>query len=174
MKTLLLSLLLAGLLSCAQAQPDRRFGGTVSLGTAIALSEPARTPFTGRIAGYYNLGGRLAVGAGTGLAVYEKVLVPVFGEVRFLLTRPRRFTPYLSCGAGYAFAPAKDANGGFCLYPCIGVRYARSGNGTWFFAVGYERQALERLKRYRNDLFTAEFVERLRHHAVSFTLGFGF
>lgn len=43
---------------------------------------------------------RLAVGADTGMAVYEKVLVSVFGEVRFLLLRPRRFTPYRACGAG--------------------------------------------------------------------------
>lgn len=174
MKTILLGLLLAGLLTCARAQPAHRFGGTVSLGTALALSEPARIPFTARIAGYYNLSGRLAVGAGTGIAVHEKTLIPVFAEVKFLLTRPHRFTPYLACGAGYAFAPATDANGGVCLYPCIGVRYARSGNRAWFLAVGYELQALERLKEYRNDLFTALFAEKLRHHALSFTLGFGF
>lgn len=50
---------------------------------------------------------------GTGLSIYEKALIPLFANVKFAITKPRKFTPYIECGVGYSFAPDKNANGVF-------------------------------------------------------------
>lgn len=177
MKKLIFLLAAAFVALSASAQTERtvpRFSFSTSLGTGIAMSEPSSTPFLWRITGYYNVSRRFAVGAGTGVSCYEKTLIPLFADARFLLTRPRKFTPFLQCGVGYAFAPQSDANGGFLLDPAIGVQYALHGRSRIFFSAGYEMQKLERLKTYSDSHFAAEFAEKLNHHAISLTLGFLF
>lgn len=155
----------------ASAQSVGHFCVATDFGTGIALSEPASTPLLWRVTGYYNVGKRFSVGVGTGLSLYEKTLIPVFADMRLLLTRPHRVTPYLQCGAGYAFAPDPKANGGSMLAPAIGVRYALPKGLHLFLAAGYERQRLERLKEYSGDAFSAQFGERLSHHTITLRAG---
>ncbi len=99
------------------------------------------------------------------------MLIPVFADARYLITRQRRFTPYLECGAGYAFAPGKNSNGGFYLNPSVGIQYAFHKNTKFLFAMGYELQELDRLKEYTDNYFTAGFNEELRHHSLMFRIG---
>lgn len=117
---------------------------------------------------------RLPNGNGTGLSFYEKTLIPVFADVRFLITKPRKFTPLLECRVGYSFAPSDEADGGFYLNPVVGIRYVVGHGHGIFVAVGYELQNLERLKTYGNHFLQAEFAERLRHRSIGIEVGFEF
>lgn len=144
---------------------------TTTIGTGIPMSEPSSTPFSWQISVHHKLTERFAIGAGTGLLVYEEALIPAFVDAKFLLTAPRKFVPYLLCGAGYAFAPTKEANGGFLLNPSIGVQYAIHGNIKLLLGLGYEMQKLERLKKYKNDYYIAEFKEKLTHNTLSVRFG---
>lgn len=145
-----------------------------SVGTGIALSTPSVTPVLWRIVGQYRIIERFSVGAGTGLSFYEKTLIPVFADVRFLMAKPRKFTPFLECRIGYGFAPSNNSNGGFYLNPVVGVRYAVGRRHGIFVAIGYESQNLERLKTYGNHFLEAEFSEQLRHRSIGIEVGFEF
>lgn len=158
----------------AAGQWKERLSFATTVGTGIAISTPSFTPFTWQVVGYYSLGKRFSMGAGTGVSVYEKTLLPLFAAVKFTLLKDRKFSPYAECNAGYAFAPDKNANGGFYLNPAVGVQYALRGTKKIVIAIGYEYQKLQRLKTYENQLFRAEFTEELRHSSLSFKVGFLF
>lgn len=158
----------------AQGSWAEKLSFATSIGTGISMSSPSHTPFSCQAMGYYYLNNRFSIGAGTGLSLYEKALIPVFVDVKFAILKLRKFTPYLECASGYSFAPDKEANGGFYLNPSVGVQYAMGGKKRLFFAVGYEMQKLERLKRQEQTLFTAEFAEKLSHKSVSIKMGFMF
>lgn len=138
-----------------------RFSCSASVGTDFGLTRPSSVPVVWRVTGHYNVSRRFSVGAGTGVSCYEKTLVPLFADAKFLLTRRRSFTPYAGCAAGYAFAPRRDANGGLLLNPELGVQYALRCGVHLFFAAGYELQRLERLRKYEGRWFSAEFAEQL-------------
>ena len=91
-----------------------------------------------RISGRYLIVERLSVGAGGGWSFYKKTLIAVFADVKFLIMKLHKFTPFLACRIGYAFAPVRHANGGFYLNPNIGVLYAVSQRHNIFTNVGSE------------------------------------
>ena len=131
-------------------------------------------PFSLQVLGYYAINKRFSVGVGTGLSIYEKVLIPLFADAKFLIIKPRKFTPYIECGVGYSFAPNKNVNGGFYLNPSAGVEYSICKSKKLFLALGYESQKLEQLKTQKQSLFIAEFAEKLIHNAISIKIGFMF
>lgn len=153
------------------AQEFPRFSSSTSVGTGFGLTRPSSVPVVWRVTGHYNVSRRFSVGAGTGVSCYEKTLVPLFADAKFLLTRRRSFTPYAGCVAGYAFAPRRDANGGLLLNPELGVQYALRCGVHLFFAAGYELQRLERLRKYEGRWFSAEFTERLSHGTLLLKVG---
>lgn len=157
-----------------KAQQTDRLTVVTSIGTGFAMSEPATMPFTWQMLGNYSISKRLSIGVGTGLSIYEKALIPLFADAKFMIVKPIKFTPYLECGVGYSFAPDKNANGGFYLSPSIGIQYSIHGNKMIFFALGYELQKFERLKKQEQSLFTAEFLEKLNHSSISVKIGFIF
>lgn len=168
----ILAILLIGMV--VNAQEVKRFSFSTTLGTGIDMSEPSSTPFVWQAAGYYNVNNRFAIGVGTGLSVYEKLLIPLFADVKFLIIKPKKFTPFVECGVGYSFAPNKHANGGGFLSPSVGVQYTLSQEKKLFLALGYEVQKLERLKTYKDDYLTTEFSEKLNHNLISVKVGFIF
>lgn len=87
------------------------------------------------------------------------------------MTRPRKITPYLNCGAGYSFALASCTNGGMLLNPAIGAEIALRGKLKLLLNAGYEFQELERLKGYSDNHFSVEFRERLNHHSIVLRAG---
>lgn len=174
MKKLISILIAATAATALSAQNGSRLSCSAALGTGFVAGEPTPAPFVVRIGGYYRVSPRFSAGAGTGLSRYEKTLIPLYADVRLLLTRPRRFTPYAGCAAGYAFAVRRDANGGVLFGPALGVRYALGGGFRLFFEAGYEMQRLERLREYTGPHFSAQFAEKLRHGTVLFKLGFLF
>lgn len=162
-----LSVVVAGV----KAQDNKRFSFATTIGAGIPMSTPSSTPLEWQMLGYYNFNQRFSAGIGTGISVYEKALIPLFADVKFNITKPRKFTPYLECGAGYSFAPDKNANGGIYLNPAVGVQWAVCLKMKLLLAVGYEMQKYERLKSYNNQYFEAEFKEQLNHNAISIKIG---
>ena len=157
---------------CIQGQTmEQNSSWAAAVGTGIAMSTPSQTPVILRVKGYYHIGDRFSTGAGTGISLYETMLIPLFAHAKFEITQPKKFTPYLECGGGYAFAPDKKTNGGFYLHPSFGVQYAMTNKMKLRLAVGYELQRSERLKEYGNDHITSGFVEKLSHHSISIKVG---
>lgn len=174
MKKIILLIIASCTVAMATAQKREHFTFATSVGTGIDMSEPAATPFTWQVLGYYAINKRFSIGIGTGLSIYEKALIPLFADVKFKIIKPRKFTPYIECGVGYSFTPDKNANGGFYLNPSAGVEYSVYGDKKLFLSLGYESQKLERLKTQKQSLFTAEFAEKLSHNAISIKIGFMF
>ncbi|MDR2039546.1 MAG: hypothetical protein LBQ60_16610 [Bacteroidales bacterium] len=158
----------------AQTGNGDKISFATTIGTGLHISKPSSTPFIWQVIAYYKLSGKWSVGAGTGLSFYEKMLVPVYGDIRFQIGRERKFIPYAGLGAGYSFATAGDANGGFFMNPSIGLQYPLKNKMKLQLAIGYELQKLERLKTQTDDYFYKEFAEKLNHHMISIKLGLSF
>lgn len=174
MKKRFLFLLAFMFVMSVNAQSGKRFSYTTTLGMGISLSVPASTPVEWQVLGHYRVNKRWYAGIGTGLSFYEKTLIPLFADVKFMLIKSRKFTPYLACSAGYAFVPGKDAGGGVLLNPSVGLQYGMCGNRKIFISLGVESQKLDRVKRYEHSLFKVEFLEKLSHNSVLARVGFVF
>ena len=146
------------------------FATTFGRGIPV-MDKPAEMSFTWQMLGYYNLTERWSLGAGTGLSFYEKMLIPMFGNIKFQIGPVRKITPYVELGTGYAFAPSNNANGGFFMNPSFGIQYPLKNKLKLQFAIGAELQKLERLKTQTDNNFRKEFTERLNHHAFSLKIG---
>ncbi len=158
----------------AQSIGENKISFATAIGTGLSIGKPSFTPFTWQVLGYYNLTDRWSVGAGTGLSFYEKMLIPVYGDVKFQIGRERKFTPYIEFAAGYSFASSGNANGGFFMNPSIGVQYPMKNKMKLQLAAGYELQKLERLKMQTDSYFHKEFTEKLSHNMISIKLGLSF
>ena len=153
---------------------ERNFTYVAATGTGIDMNEPSYTPFMVHVLTYYPISKRFSTGIGTGLSFYEVTLIPLFANAKLAITQPRKFTPFVEFGSGYAFAANKNANGGFHLNSSLGVQYALSEKIKLQLSAGYELQKLERLKKSENDYFTAGFAEKLTHHLLSVKVGIVF
>ncbi len=162
---------LAAIAVSAQGKGENKFVFATAFGTGVSLGGIPNTPITWQVLGYYNLTDRWAVGAGTGLSFYEKMLIPVFGDVRYQIGRERLFTPYVELAAGYSFAPARAANGGLFLNPSVGVQFPLKNRLKLQLALGYELQKLERLRTSSDAYFNKAFAEKLNHNSLSIRLG---
>lgn len=176
MKRIIIGVLcaLSSLPAVAQER-ERRFTYSAEAGIGMPLGTPKATPVLLRAAAYYHPGDRWELGAGSGVSFYDKtVLIPLFGEVRFGLTRPRRVTPYLAFAAGYSFAPATGIDGGLLISPAVGVKWRLRPRLRVHLAVGYEGQKLARLKSYADSYFSYGFREKLSHHSLAVRAGITF
>lgn len=177
MKNLIFIVLISLSVITAKAQTKEKeckLSFSTTIGSGLSISTPSKTPFTGQVLGHYRLTEKWYIGAGTGLSLYEKMLIPVFGDVKFRIGRIRKVTPYAELGMGYAFAPDRNVNGGFFMNPSFGIQYSLKNRMKLQFAIGYELQELERLKKHADDYFAKEFAEKLNHHSISLKLGFIF
>lgn len=171
MKQLFLIFLFIIIALTTNGQTGKRISFGTTVGTGLAMSSPSCTPLTWQALGYYLFNERLSIGAGTGLSFYEKMLIPVFGDIRYQMGRTRKFTPFVECGIGYSFAPGKNVNGGFYLYPSIGLQYEWIRDTKLQLALGYEMQDLSLLKTYKGGCVISEFEENLSHHTLSIRIG---
>jgi len=176
MKRLIFIILL--IITIVGAKAQNIFGEKISfvttIGTGLPMDKPSTIPFTWQTLGYYHITDRWAIGAGTGLSFYEKMLIPVYSDVRFQIGRERKFTPYAEFAIGYSFAPSSDTNGGIFVNPSIGVQYPLKNKMKLQLAIGYEIQKLERLKKQTDNYFQKEFEEKLNHNTLSIKLGLYF
>ena len=169
MKKIIIVFAISFVTFCATGQTPFTYATTI--GTGIAMNEPSATPFTWQVLGYYHISQRFATGIGTGFSYYEMTMIPVFAGAKFAITQPHRFTPFVECAGGYAFAPNMNINGGIYLNPLIGLQYALPNKMKLQFAIGYELQNAERLKESENEYFTVGFAEQLIYWSVSVKVG---
>lgn len=175
MRKIIFALLVAILTTIGtKAQQSQQLTFSTTIGTGIPMNSPGSVPFSWQVTGHYTIHERFSIGIGTGLSLYEKTIIPLFADAKFTLIKPRKFTPYVECAAGYGFAPGKSANGGIFLNPSVGIQHRVFGNKQLFLAIGYELQKLERLKKQEQSLFIAEFAEKLNHSSISMKIGFVF
>jgi len=169
MKKIIIVFAISFVTFCVTGQTPFTYATTI--GTGIAMDEPSATPFTWQVLGYYNISQRFSAGVGTGFSYYEMTLIPVFAGAKLTITQPRRFTPFVECAGGYAFAPNKNTNGGTYFNPSIGLQYALPNKMKLQLAIGYELQNAERLKESINEYFTVGFAEKLSYQTVSVKVG---
>jgi len=169
-KAFVLLILFFAVNSVSAQQKDRISFGT-DLGIGIPMSDPSYTPLEWQISGNYHFAKKWSAGIGTGLSFYEKMLVPVFADINYQITRKYKLIPSLSCAVGYSFAPNKNANGGFYLNPSVDLLYPINQQMKLKFSLGYELQELERLKKHSNKHIQTEFQEDLSHHSIMIRVG---
>ena len=147
----------------------------VTVSTGIPMSTPSTVPFALEGRALYSLSSRFAAGVGTGFSLYDKeALIPLAGNLQFNLLKPGRFTPYLDCAAGYSFAPASKVDGGFYLFPSVGIRMNLLSDKEMLFSLGYGLQDLKRLQEYSTPYLDSSYEESLSFHSLSFKLGIVF
>jgi hypothetical protein len=171
MKKIALTLIFSVLYCFANGQTAGTFNIAVTAGAGFALTVPAVTPLELQVATLYNVNQRFAAGVGVGLSSYENLLLPVFADLRFLLTPARKFTPFAECTAGYAFPLSPNTSGGLYFHPSAGIQYAVNKRYNLLLSIGYEHQSLRRLKSSESDYFVSEFEEWLTHGSVMFRFG---
>ena len=69
MKKIILLIIASCTVAMATAQKKEHFTFATSVGTGIDMSEPAATPFSLQVLGYYAINKRFSVGVGTGLSL---------------------------------------------------------------------------------------------------------
>lgn len=153
------------------AQEIRRISYATTIGTGFDMSKPSCMPFIWQVIGNYNFNERLSAGVGTGISLFEKPIVPLFADAKFLICKPRKFTPFIQCVVGYGIAVSKDANGGIYLNPAVGISCSVYKRMKMFVSVGYELQKLERLKKFDSEIVAVEFSEKLNHNLISLKIG---
>lgn len=168
---LLFALLSAFAISISGQTDDKRFSYTTTIGTGIAMSQPSCTPFTWQIMSHYHINQRFAIGAGTGLSVYEKALIPLYASAQYFITKPKTLNTYIECNIGGSFATTHTANGGFYPSPSIGLQFNIAYKLKMNCALGYELQELEQLRKHTDQYFHTEFKEELSHHSITFKVG---
>lgn len=176
MKRIIIGVLCAlpGLPTVAQER-EQHFSYYAEAGIGVPFGTPKTTPVLLRAAAYYNPGDRWELGAGSGVSFYDKtVLIPLFAEIRFGITRPRRLTPYLACAAGYSFAPAPGIDGGLLISPAAGVKWRLRPRLRVHLAAGYEGQKMARLKSCSDLYFCTGFREKLSHRSLAVRAGITF
>ncbi|MCM1531018.1 MAG: hypothetical protein NC048_05790 [Bacteroides sp.] len=173
MKKIILAMLIL-CVSVIHAQEGGRISLATVVGTGFGLNKPSYTPFIVQIVGDYNVNKHFSVGVGTGVSLYEKPLIPVFADAKVNVCKPRKFTPFIRCCAGYGLAVSNDACGGMYINPAVGISCVVPKRMKLLVQAGYEMQKLKRLKGYGNDIISTEFVERLNHNIISLKVGIEF
>lgn len=168
---ILLLILFAPTITALGQTNEKRISYTTNLGTGLSMSSPSYTPFTWQVMGHYHISQRWAIGVGTGLSVYEKILIPLYASAQFFITKPRKLIPYLECNVGGAFTPNEEASGGFYLSPSIGIQLKISQKLKMNIAIGCELQKLKQLKKSTNEYFATEFEEQLSHNSITLKIG---
>lgn len=157
----------------AQVSGTDKISLTTTLGAGFAVDGRDRS-FAWRFTAHYNPTAHWSTGVGTGISVYEKVLVPLFADVRYRIGRERLFTPFVEAAGGYSFALSSDARGGVMVNPSAGVQW-RVGSGIrLLLSTGWEMQRFERLVSRTDAYFHKGFTERLNRNTVSVTVGVRF
>jgi hypothetical protein len=175
MKRITLLLITVCMMAQLQAQALREkihFSTNLTLGMPLADSDVK--PLSLLVSAEYQLHPRLSAGLGSGISKYDHLMLPVFATFHWHVSKPHRFTPFLGCNIGHAFAPKKHVNGGFYLSPSVGVSYKLKGRHSLSLSVGYELQEYSQLLSCENARFLTQYVEDISNHAITASIGFTF
>ena len=171
---LLILLLFLGWEQLSAQSLQERIGYHVGITLGTPLPDSEVSPKSCCLSADYQLHPRWAAGVGVGLSKYDHWMLPLFASLRWDMTRPHRFTPYLSSHIGYAVALQENVNGGFYLSPSVGVRYPLKGRQSVSLAVGYELQEYRQLVTHESTRCLTQYVEDISNHAITVNLVFAF
>ena len=148
------------------------FSTNVTAGVPLADSDVK--PLSLLVSAEYQLHPRFSAGLGSGVSKYDHLMLPVFATLHWQITKPHRFTPFLGCNIGHAFAPKKHVSGGFYLSPSVGISYKLKGRQNLSLSIGYELQESVSLVTYENAMYLTQYVENISNHAITASIGFTF
>ena len=158
-----------------QAQTLREkthFSTNLTVGMPLADSDVK--PLSLLVSTEYQLHPRFSAGLGSGISKYDHLMLPVFATFHWDMSKPHRFTPFLACHIGHAFAPKKHVSGGFYLTPSVGVSYQLKGGHSLSLSVGYQLQEYNQLITCETTKFLTQYVEDISNHALTANIGFTF
>ena len=158
-----------------QAQTLREkihFSTNLTLGMPLADSDVK--PLSLLVSAEYQLHPRFSAGLGSGISKYDHLMLPVFATFHWQISKPYRFTPFLGCNIGHAFAPKKHVSGGFYLTPSVGVIYKLKGRQSLSLSIGYELQEYSQLVDYESTMYLTQYIEDISNHAITASIGFTF
>lgn len=175
MKRITILLLMSCLMMQLHAQTLReKISMQAHLTAGMPLADSDIKPLAFLTSAEYQLHPRFSAGIGAGLSKYEHLMLPVFASCHWCISQPHRFTPFIACNIGHAFAPKKHVSGGFYLSPSVGVSYKLKEHHNLLLAIGYELQEYSQLVTYENTTFLAQYVENVSNHAINASIGFTF
>ena len=175
MKRIVTLLVLACLMAQLHAQTLReKIHFSTNLPVGMPLADSDVKPLTLLVSAEYQLHPRFSAGLGSGVSKYDHLMLPVFATLHWHITKPYRFTPFLACNIGHAFAPKKHVSGGFYLSPSVGVSYKLKRHQSLSLSIGYELQEYSQIVSYESAKFLAQYVENISNHAITVSIGFTF
>jgi len=148
------------------------FSTNVTVGIPLADSDVK--PLSLLLSAEYQLHPRFSAGLGSGISKYDHLMLPVFATLHWQISKPYRFTPFLGCNIGHAFAPKKHVSGGFYLSPSVGVIYKLKGRQSLSLSIGYELQEYSQLVDYESTMYLTQYIEDISNHAITASIGFTF
>jgi hypothetical protein len=140
----------------------------------MPLADSDVKPLSLLVSAEYQLHPRLSAGFGTGISKYDHLMLPIFANFHWQVNKPHRFTPFLACNIGHAFAPKKHVSGGFYFSPSVGISYKLKGLQSLSLSIGYEIQEYNQLVTYENAMHLTQYVEDISNQAITASIGFTF
>ena len=175
MKRITVLLIMVCLMAQLHAQTLReKIQFSTNLMAGIPLADSDVKPLSLLVSAEYLLHPRLSAGLGTGISKYDHLMLPVFATLHWKVTRQHRFTPFLGCNIGHAFAPKKHVSGGFYFSPSVGISYKLKGRQSLSLSIGYELQEYSQLVTYESAMYLTQYVEDISNHAITASIGFTF
>ena len=175
MKRIVTLLIIVCVMAQLRAQTLREkihFSTNLTVGMPLADSDVK--PLSLLVSAEYQLHPRFSAGLGSGMSKYDHLMLPVFATFHWHVSKPHRFTPFLGCNIGHAFAPKKHVNGGFYLTPSVGISYKLKGRHSLSLSIGYELQESVSLVTYESAMYLTQYVENISNHAITASIGFTF
>lgn len=167
-------LLIIAIVCCISLFAQKKVSYSAKIGSGIAMSSPAITPFTLEAMAHYNLTNHWAFGAGTGYGLYDNIsAIPLYANVRYTINPKTKNNLFADCSVGHSFALGSGKNGGFYLNPEFGVQ-RELWHKTFSVAIGYQLQELEREKSNSDSYVSSQFQEKLSIHSINIKLGIVF
>ena len=169
-------LLCCTLCLCAMAQrhTSERLHYQAGIGVSIPLPESQDNAKHLFAKVMYDLRPRLSAGLGTGISKYETELLPLYATLRWDMTTPHRFTPFVEGSIGYSYALTSSASGGSCMGLSLGASYRCRSSDEIFITVGYEHQHYSQQRSFDSSVIRARYVEENGYNAMRIAVGYQF
>lgn len=151
-----------------------RINFSTNLTVGIPLADSDVNSVSLLVSAEYQLHTRLSAGLGAGISKYDHLMFPVFATLHWQISKSHRFTPFLGCNIGHAFAPQKHVSGGFYLSPSVGISYKLKGRQNLSLSIGYELQEYNQLITYESTMYIGQYVENISNHALTASIGYTF
>ncbi len=114
------------------------------------------------------------VGAETGIAKYEKAILPVAAYGSYHFSQKKKFIPFIDVSIGYGISLAKESRGGFHMSVGFGTEYKLNDKFKLLLGLVYQTQSLSRILKHSDEFVLTEFREHLTHNTIGVKIGVAF